>query len=799
MTKVINTNLGVINEVSGYMIKIIINKDEAPNPIYPITEPMPIYIKDGKENCNYFLIYEQRLVAPASDLPSWTVITASGPVVLDPAKNFILQSALSNFQGAATVITEDAVPQLLDDVFKVDKSSLPEILKQYGFKHLKLVADLIGSEKFKIFMRVYAKTFGDIVNRDEELRKSILRELVDIGNAKNINDNSDYLDILKSFMSETAAVLVLDNKMSGVKALVKDDSYKYGTLINFSEENKQTLGVISELSQNALVDLLFVIEDGVPSPSVSPLKVGMEGDLSGVKEVIQMLYDSLDETYVKIPIGIIPQNNEPYYVVLKGNELIHFALIAISGAGKGNLLKELIIEYEKLRMQYILEHNTLDGWNRLGIILFDDVGEYVKCLKPKDWGLDLAMLVMKFAYDHDPLIHLIDVGMRIDSGAVSLVDADYRFIEPRPMKIPLQFISIFEVINKLEGKVAYGVIPAYLRHFYSRLHRDHPDLRPTGFNELRLTIDFVNWFLNEPLEFNESGNRDQYGFQQTSHATAARALREFLLNNGRYLGIRIDWDTEIFDYLDSIGTYINDSSGNQIMHEETRLGRRLDNDYNLVTFALCCADGGETLIIDESSLTPEVKLLIQRVLLNYIVSERERRGFDANITPTLFIIEEATALLGGQGSTQISLFSRIQVRARKFGLGIGLVLQDIIKLDPTLLTQLGWMMAMGLPVNSMRNVLFRNVPSDLGPYDDYVKYADVGIAVGFQKLVGRNIPLPMKVNHFEAEIKKLLQSEDVWGGPGGFDQDVKDRFSVIARTLNIPDNAINEILKVEDD
>jgi DNA helicase HerA-like ATPase len=525
----------------------------------------------------------------------------------------------------------------------------------------------------------------------------------------------------------------------------------------------------------------------------------MEGDLSGVKEVIQMLYGSLDDTYIKIPIGIIPQNNEPYYVVLKGNELIHFALIAISGAGKGNLLKELIIEYERLRMQYILEHNTLDRWNRLGIILFDDVGEYVKCLKPKDWGLDLAMLVMKFAYDHDPLIHLIDVGMRIDPGAVSLVDADYRFIEPRPMKIPIQFISIVEVINKLEGKVAYGVIPAYLRHFYSRLHRENPDLRPTGFNELRLTIDFVNWFLSEPLEFRELGNRDQYGFQQTSHATAARVLREFLLNNGRYLGIRIDWDTETFDYLDSIGTYINDSNGNQIMHEETRLGRRLDNDYNLVTFALCCADGGETLIIDESSLTPEVKLLIQRVLLNYIVSERERRGFDANITPTLFIIEEATALLGGQGSTQISLFSRIQVRARKFGLGIGLVLQDIIKLDPTLLTQLGWMMAMGLPVNSMRNVLFRNVPSDLGPYDDYVKYADVGIAVGFQKLVGRNIPLPMKVKHFEAEIKKLLQNEDAWGGSGGFDQDVKDRFSVIARTLNIPDNAINEILKVEDD
>jgi len=799
MTNIINTNLGVINEVNGYMVKIIINKDEAPNPIYPITEPMPIYIKDGKEECNFFLIYEQRLIAPASDLPSWTVITPSGPVVLDPAKNFILQSALSNFQGAATVITEDAVPQLLDDVFKVDYASLPNLFEKYGFKHLKLVADLIGSEKFKIFMRVYVKTFGDIINAKEELRKSILKELVEVGNVKNMNDNSDFLDILKSFMSEEAAVLVLDNKMSRVKVLVNDDSYKYGTLINFSEENKQTLGVISELSQNALIDLLFVIEEGIPSPSVSPLKVGMEGDLSGVREVIQLLYDSFDETYVKIPIGIIPQINEPYQIVLKGNELIHFALVAISGAGKGNLLKELIIEYEKLRMQYIEEHDTLDGWNRLGIIIFDDVGEYVKCLKPRDWGLDLAMLVMKFAYDHDPLIHLIDVGMRIDPPADSPVDATYRFIEPRPMKIPLQFVPISEVINKLEGKVAFDVIPAYLRHFYLRLHRDHPDLRPTGFNQLRLTIDFVNWFLSQPLEFDLGQNRDQYGFQQTSYATAARALREFLLNNERYLGIRIDWGTGTFDYLDSIGTYIRDSNGNQIMQDGNQMGRRLDNDYNLVTFALCSVDGGETLIIDESSLTPEVKLLIQRVLLNYIINERERRGFDANITPTLFIIEEATALLGGQGSAQIGLFIRTQVRARKFGLGIGLVLQDIMKLDSTLLTQLGWMMAMGLPVNSMRNILFRNVPSDLGPYDDYVKYADVGIAVGFQKLVGRNLPLPMKVKHFEAEVRKLLHNENAWGGDGGFNQDIKDSFRNIARTLNIPDNAINEILKDEDD
>ncbi len=791
-----NSHLGVINEINGYFAKVIIDKDEAPNPIYPIKDPMPIYIKDGEENCNYYLIYEQRLIAPASDLPSWTVVTSSGPVVLNPAKNFILQSALSNFQGAAVVITEDAVPQLLNDVFIVEEAELAEIWREFGFKHLKLVADIIGPEKLKVFARVFVQTFGAAINGEDELRQTILKELVEIGNAKRLNDSDDYLTVLKSFMKEEAAVLVLNNDMSGVKALTKDDSHKYGTLVCFSEGDKQTLGVISELSLVATVDLLCVVENGTPSSSVSPVKIGMEGVVTDVASIIKALYEAFDGTYVKIPIGVIPGINEPYCIVIKGNELIHFALIAISGAGKGNLLKILIIEYEQLRMNYLSEHDSLEGWNRLGIILFDDVGEYVKCLKPKDWGLDVAMLTMKFAHDYEPLIHLVDVGMRIDPNAVSTVPADYQFIEPRALKVPLQFVPISEVTRKLEGKVAENLIPAYLRHFYLREHATRPELRPTGFNELRLTIDFVNWFLNQPLPFDQPGQRDEYGFQQTSFATAARVLREFLLNNSRYLGIRIDWNTQEFDYLNSIGTFINNSNGNPIMHKGVQLGKRLDNAYNLVEFALQCADCGETLIVDESSLSAEVKLLIQRILLNYIVTERERRGFDANITPTLFVIEEATALISGQGSAQIGLFTRTQVRARKFGLGIGLVLQDIIKLDPTLLTQLGWMVAMGLPVNSMRSTLFRNVPSELGPYDDFVKYADVGIAVGFQKLLGRNLPLPMKVYHFEGEVKSLLHNKDVWGA-GGFDQTAKAGFRTAAEALNIPDDAINEILREE--
>ena len=795
--------IGFVNELDNFTTQIILDKNEAPAPIYPLDQPMPIYARD--ENDNIFLIYEQKLIAPSTDLPSLTYLSSEGEIVLNPAKNFILQSSLSDFLGNAVLVNEKAVPALLLDVFKVEAGDLVNIWNNYGFRHLKLVSETLTSEKFKRFIRIYTYFFKNNILNNEQIRKELLRTLVEIGDKNNLNDQTDYLETLKEFMSDNAQVLILDNKMAGIKAYIKNRELKYGDLICFDEVNKQTLSVISELHEIAVLDLLFVIENNIPSLSVSPLRVGTEGSVMGVQEIVNRLYSNFDNTYVKIPIGIIPQINIPYNIVLKGNELIHFALVAISGAGKGNLLKEMIFENEKLRLRDLREQGNLGEWSRLGIILFDDVGEYVKCLKPKDWGLDLAMLAMKFCHrDETPMIHLVDVGMRIEINQDSEVPNDFRFIEPRPMKVPLEFIPLAEIMRSLEATTAaIGVIPAYLRHFYTRVH---PELRPEGFNEIRLTLDFVNWFLGEPLPFN-NGSRDRYGYQRTSYHTAARALREFLLNNHRYLGLRIDWiggrddngniTHETFHYLESIGQFRLDSEGNSFMNGDIQMGMTLNDNYNLVRHAMQCADCGETLIIDESSLTPEVKLLIQRILLDYIVNERERRGFYPSITPCLFIIEEATALLSGKASAQIDLFNKVQVRARKFGIGIGLVLQDIIRLDPTLLTQLGWMVAMGLPVNSMRQILFRNVPSDLGPYDDFVKYADVGIAVGFQKLVGRNLPLPMKVNHFEAEVKKMLWDEEIWGEPGGFDEDAQNEFIRTANLLNIPDDVIEEILKIE--
>lgn len=786
-----NKHIGIINEVSGYTVKLIINKDEAPNPIYPLDTPMPIYLKDDRNN--YYLMYEQNLLAPGSDLPSLNILSEKGLIVLDPAKHFILKSALTSFQGSATLISESGIVQPLSEVYILNPSEIISCWDAFGFNHLKLVVELIGNEKFKIFMRVFNEMLSEnIITRDNQnIRLTLLVCLVEIGENKGLNESSDYLQIIRAYMSENAVALVLENKIDDVKALINSQDLNYGDLISFAEASRIILAVIKELGAVAKVDPLFALEDGTPTNFVKPLKMGMEGSMEGVAQIITNLNSQFDDSFIKIPIAVIPSTNQEYNLIFKGNELLHFAIIAISGRGKGNVLKEMIFEYQTKLVSHYRTHQTLQGWPRCGIILFDDAGEYVKCLKPRDWGMDLGMLVLRFLQEEQqipPQIHLVDVGRRrIEHN--NAISAEYRFLDVRNLKIPLEYIPLEEALRSLEETRGYGLVLRYLRYYYTEVCRN---ARPPEFEGFRLCLEFINWFIRRPFDF--PGGVDRFNYRNSSYITAQRELVSFLLENQNYLGLRYNYEQEQF-------TFITDVNNNPITQtitddDDNDVRTTIIDDYNLLYFAMRCADQGETLIIDESSLDPRVKLLIQRILLAHIVNTRENRGFHPNIVPCLFIIEEATALIRGKEAKQIDLFSKMQVRARKFGVGIGLVLQDIQRLEPSLLTQLGWMVALGLPVNSMRNILFKNVPAELGSFDDYIKYADKGMAIGFQQLIGNNLPLPIKINHYEKMVKNTLWERDSWG-EDGFDSRSQELFREAALSLEIPEEVITEILREE--
>ena len=777
------TRIGIINEIIGYQAKIIINKDEAPEPVYPLRSPMPIHILD--ENENVFLIYEQNLISPAGDLPSLNIISDSGVITLDPAKQFILESALSNFQGLAVLVTESGIPQPMSYVNKISDKNLPQIWKQYGFNHLKHVESIINGEKFKIFMRVYSELFREMIVQDNNLRKSLLKTLVEIGSASGLNNSEDYLKILHDFTSESSTALVLENRKSSVNIYLKSKQIKYGNLICFKDDHRSTLVVIKDINLTAETEPIYEINEGTPTTFVSALEMGMEGSSEGVEEIIEELFNRLKGNFIKIPVGKIPGLNKSYEIALKGNELIHFAIIAISGSGKGNLLKQFIFKTLEQMVLHEKEHGNLTNYNGQSMIIFDDVGEYVKSLKPYEWGANIGSFILKYVYDKAPRIHFIDITLRTEMG--DPLPEGYEFLETIPKKIPLQYIPVIEIIGSLEGKVAIGVIPAYLRDFYRQ--DEYKPLRP-DFIESRLTVEFVNWFFEQDNQSNFSdNNRDSHGYIKSSYDAAKRALLNFLISNKQYLGLKFDWENETFSLFNSIKEDITEN--------DNVIGQKIIENFDLVKLAEKCASKGEILIIDESSLSPNVKLLIQRILLNHIVKKREEQGFNPKIRPCLFIIEEATALMRGKESKQLQLFNEVQVKARKFGIGIGLILQDIQNLDPTLLTQLGWLIAMGLPVNGMRQLLFRNVPADLGPYDDFVKRADIGIAVGFQKLIGKNLPLPIKIDHYEKAVKEKLQNDENWEGVG-FDEDMQNDFKTISSEIGIPEDVINELIKKEE-
>ena len=735
--------IGSLSEINGFEGTIILTKLDGFEKIYPINTPLPIYVIT--ENDAKYLLYEQRLASPLSELPSLTIIKEGVPITLDPAKSFILQSALSSIAAKGILISEFSIPQLLNVVRRIPDENLLDIWQNLGFNHLRHVAEIMSGEKFKIFMRVFLDLYEKIIKTSDELRQKLLRTLVEIGTIKKLNDHPDYLEIIDSVMAEKAVAVILNSSKSDVVAYIKDGSLQYGDLVCFQDSSRATLGVIKEINLNGIIVPIFEIKEEVPTTFVTALKMGMEGLIEPIEKIISKLGEKFDATYFKVPIGQIPNVELPYEIVLKANELLHFALIAISGSGKGNILKELIFRILEKITIHEKENETLDTYEGASIILFDDVGEYVKSLKPADWGLNVAASVMEILYEVNPRIHFIDVSSKHDTKISGM----------EILKVPVEYIQLSEIIVSGENTAWSHVIPAYIRGFY----RDHRSIRP-DFIENRLTIEFIQDFLNVENTWDPSDKRDDHGFMRDSYRVARRKLRNFLLQNLNYLGLEYNADDDTFDYSENTYDELPETDDNGDSIENGVIDHRLKDGYNLVRMIEMWSEAGEIVIIDESPLAGNVKLLIQRILLNHLVTKREKDGYNPRMRTILFIIEEATALMRGKESKQLQLFNEVQVRARKFGIGIGLVLQDINSLDPSLLTQLGWMIAMGLPVNVMRNKLFGNVPADLGPYDDFVKYADIGVAVGFQKLLGKNLPLPVKVNHYEASIVKLIDNLD---------------------------------------
>ena len=747
-----STKVGYLSSSQNYAATFSINKATSDRNIWPLNQPLPVYLQD--EQGNTYLVHVAEMTAPSTDLPSLSIIDQGKVILINPARNFILQSGLSTLVARTVQVDPRAIPSLMASVQLASEGEILDAWKGHGYSHLKLVAGLLSREQFTVFMQEYATRYATTIKSLDALRQEILRVLAEIAKNHGFFEDQSYLNTMRSFMREDSVAMLVEQKTAKIRTLLKDTTLRYGDLVSFPVGDDKYLMIVESIDALATLEPLVALEGGKSTMSFHPLQASAEGNIEGVSEVIKNMYSLADDAVFKVPVGAIPGvKDQSYTILLKGGSLIHFAIIAISGRGKGNFTKKFLLELLRQNVERRIQtKDDLLEPNGVGVILFDDAGEYVKCLKDSDWGLDIASLALHYLKNEYPAVLFVDVTKKPDPRETKKPDSKQKSsvmkrpedISAKMMKIPVEHVPIDEVLKSLGEKVASDVIPVAMRHFY----REHPDLRPSTSVHNRLSIEFINWFLAEWRVDTESQEKedadtilDQAHFRPDSVRAARRALRTFIFTNSIYLGLKYSSSSglDVFDYYDELKT---DGKFNQA--------------FNLLDLAKECADTGKILVVDESALEKRAKLFVQRVILDHVLSLRETCGPDDKLNPCLFIIEEATALMRESGSGQLDLYAEVAVKARKYSIGIGLIFQNVDRIDPILLQQLGWTVILGLPVDEMRAHLARNVPSDMKPYDTYVKRADIGLAIGIQQKLGASVTLPFKVNHYERDVASIF-------------------------------------------
>ncbi|MFW9877506.1 MAG: helicase HerA domain-containing protein, partial [Candidatus Thorarchaeota archaeon] len=374
---------------------------------------------------------------------------------------------------------------------------------------------------------------------------------------------------------------------------------EYGDVIGFPAKSGVTLTAIKEVGDIAILEPIFMVADKKTKKSIDPLRIGQEGSIINSERILKELYTQFDSTFIKIPIGNIKKTNIPYYLVFKANELLHFSIVAIAGSGKGNALKILLLEYlYRLISRVFDEEQESIISHPMGIILFDDVGEYVKSLKPKDWGLNIPSVLInhknkkKLSEKHlamNDLILFCQVGTKEKQFEQFLsTPLDQKFSQLHPHYVPIEFIPVAEVLAKMpSNRAGSHLIYTYMNFYY---HNEGEYFRPQDFRENRLSIEFLNWFLNVENHFKEEQKNDRHQYARTSYNMNVRILREFIDLNKQYLGI--EWSRSLSGYhyredlqenkiiVDKEGTSVLDNDGKELTKET------LKDEFNLVKKSL---------------------------------------------------------------------------------------------------------------------------------------------------------------------------------------------------------------------
>ncbi len=136
---------------------------------------------------------------------------------------------------------------------------------------------------------------------------------------------------------------------------------------------------------------------------------------------------------------------------------------------------------------------------------------------------------------------------------------------------------------------------------------------------------------------------------------------------------------------------------------------------------------------------------LERGALPYVVDGRVR--IPAELPLVHILVEEAPSVLNPARMKFGSVFRDISRQGRKFGIGLGVVSQQVSEIDAGILTQLNTQLTLALGNADERREAVRAASSDLGGFAQELQVLDRGQLLLSSSL--RDIPLPLQVPDYD--------------------------------------------------
>ncbi|MFX1450358.1 MAG: hypothetical protein ACFFCM_05925 [Promethearchaeota archaeon] len=727
---------GTLVGIDGRIGYVLAKKIEKKDQNIEIPSTIPFFLET--DSC-YIFIYKHIFAGPDQTLPSFYFERKDGSMMLiDPARKILINSSLTSYSSEGILIPKenkfmDILEPLTSLIISDNTEKFQEIFKISNFNFFNYLPNYINDENMSDIFIQFLDKYGSILSsKNKEQLLKIIAKLIQKGLDFDNNKIKQVLEFLTNGKTNCLSLGFENNQVVGIVLKEID----LGDLIVFNENNREVVTVFTNSGKTCVFSPLFQLENGeIFNRKVSSLSCGSVGTKNSLSKIFEKFMKlGIDDETIPISIGNVENTKIPYEVLFHPKKINHSIIASISGGGKGNLNKNMITS-----------NAYLGDMERLAMIIFDDVPEFKSNRSNTEWGLEC-------------LRGLFPQNFPIE------------FINPKQEsnhRLSLIHITSEELIYQAKGYRAESAFYTAKFLFYQSEEERVPVINGQRRYDI-ITPDLLQWIL-----FNEECRRqlrDEH-YLENSIDVMQRTVRNYIRDNRNFLKAYIDFNNQ------------------EIRNDD------INNKDNLIDFLLGEIESRKIVIIDQSDLNDVQKLALQRSVINNLLRHREtytsKQDIEQNI-PCQIIIEEATSTMEDQTSDQLRIFRKVLTKARKFGIGLTLILQHTEGLDQRLINQLGWMVALPIPSDGIRSKLIKNAAGDFGPFDVSIKKSTTGQAVLCQNQRLSYLPVPVKVWHYEKRV------EELWRKKVGDSSDlVKNSIENILKESGFPIDAINRILMEE--